>query len=415
MTKIQIYCDSGADISKLKNVALWCEFYQFPYDSPDRPKKPLLLAKPSAAQWRYRHAAWKEFHEITWDDFKGSSLHPQIEAIMGIGPEKRRDVLHFDSAYKTGCKLFLTSDKGDIWSKRAALESLTGIKSFFTAFELEEFLEYFNQLITREMLFEEAERYILAHHVSLGDSPGNPNLVSPPPSGSGTFVKFTIQEGMVVYGILTAAHVARWLRFGKNDNRQFLGLSKLQKGDTVACSVTFPFIYHVASIEHFHSTSGDGYQPDIAFIALGINECLPSHELIADSSFYDLDSNQELELYICQVFSAFYKGAGEIRPDGLINTFVAFGGGEILKFDEKIGVQYWRVPNTSGESIAGGSGAGFWRLIYNNGVLRKSLEGVITAEDRNYEYFEAIATSYLYDTFLPQLKKFCTRNRSWFP
>ncbi|NDD59125.1 MAG: hypothetical protein EBZ47_07755 [Chlamydiae bacterium] len=53
-----------------------------------------------------------------------------MEAI--IGSENRRDVLHFDSAYKTACKLFLTSDKGDIWFKRDALESLTGIKIFHT-------------------------------------------------------------------------------------------------------------------------------------------------------------------------------------------------------------------------------------------------------------------------------------------
>lgn len=59
-----------------------------------------------------------EFSEITWGDFKGSTLHPEIEAIIGIGPQSRRDVLHFDSAHKTACKIFLTSDKGDIWSKR---------------------------------------------------------------------------------------------------------------------------------------------------------------------------------------------------------------------------------------------------------------------------------------------------------
>gem|GEM_PF-5544772 len=104
---ISIYCDTGADISKMKAFT-WCKFYQFPYDSPDRPKKPLLLAQPSAAQWRDCHAAWKEFTEITWGDFAGSSLYLDVEAIIGKGPENRRDVLHFDSAYKTGCKIFLT-------------------------------------------------------------------------------------------------------------------------------------------------------------------------------------------------------------------------------------------------------------------------------------------------------------------
>lgn len=152
MTKIRVYCDSGADISKLKNITPYCEYYQFPYDSPDRPKKPLLLAKPSQAQLRDCHAEWMEFPDITLADFERSTLHPQIKAIIGTEPEKRRDVLHFDSAYKTGCKIFLTGDKRDIWSKRATLESLTGIKSFCTPFEIEAVLAYFKAEIPSTLL-----------------------------------------------------------------------------------------------------------------------------------------------------------------------------------------------------------------------------------------------------------------------
>lgn len=273
------------------------------------------------------------------------------------------------------------------------------------------------ETIPRELeeVFAEAERHVLSHHVSLGHSPGDSGIISPAPIGSGTFVKFCFQENSIAYGILTAAHVAKPLKFGKNDNREFLGLSKLQNGDTIACSVTFPFIFCIASKEHFDSLSTDGYRPDIAFIALGINDHLPNHELVLDSFFYDLDCNQEQEIADQQVFSTFYKGAGNIRADGLINTYTAFGGGEILKFDQVARVQYWRVPNTSGESIGGGSGAGFWRCKYENGVLQKSLEGVVIAEGENYDYFEALAPSYLYDDFLPQLKRFCIENLSWFP
>lgn len=139
---VSIYCDTGADISKMKTFT-YCKFYQFPYDSPDRPKKPpLLLAKPSAAQWRDCHAPWKEFTKITLKDFVGSSLYPEIEAVIGKGPENRRDVLHFDSAYKTGCKIFLTSDKGDIWSKRNEQEVLSGIKTFHPYFESEALIHH---------------------------------------------------------------------------------------------------------------------------------------------------------------------------------------------------------------------------------------------------------------------------------
>lgn len=143
MKTVKIYCDSGADISKLKKIAC-CKFYQFPYDSPHRPKKPFLLAVPSAAQWQDCHCFWDELKEITFDDFEGSDLYSEIEGI--IGDENRRDVLHFDSAYKTECKIFLTSDKGDIWSNRSLLEERTGIKTFFTPSELKDILEYFKIL-----------------------------------------------------------------------------------------------------------------------------------------------------------------------------------------------------------------------------------------------------------------------------
>lgn len=141
MTKIKIYRDTGADISKLKNIASLCEFYQFPHDSPDRPKKHPLLAMPSEAQWNDCHAAPEEFPYITWGDFKESPLHSQIEAIIGKGLENRRDVLHFDSACKTKCKIFR-----DIWSKRAVLEPLTGIKIFCTPLEFEAVIEYCSRL-----------------------------------------------------------------------------------------------------------------------------------------------------------------------------------------------------------------------------------------------------------------------------
>ncbi len=146
--KIQIYCDSGATSSKLKYLEADCEFYQFPYDSPDRPKKPFLLAKPSAAQWRDCNPAWFEFTEVTFNDFQGSTIYTKIKSIVGVGPENRRDVLHFDSAFKTGCSVFLTTDKRDLWSKRDALESLAGIKTFWTPFEIPQVIEYFTTLLT---------------------------------------------------------------------------------------------------------------------------------------------------------------------------------------------------------------------------------------------------------------------------
>ncbi|MBX9744822.1 MAG: hypothetical protein K2X08_06390 [Chlamydiales bacterium] len=74
-----------------------------------------------------------------------------------------------------------------------------------------------------------------------------------------------------------------------------------------ACKCSYnPFLYpvvvlaissgmrHIASIEDFHSNSRKRYLPDLAFIALGIDERLPDHELITDSLFYSIEANSSL-------------------------------------------------------------------------------------------------------------------------
>ncbi len=268
---------------------------------------------------------------------------------------------------------------------------------------------------TFNKMIDDASKHVLLHHVSIGDSWGNPNIPLPPPNGSGTFVWFKIEAG-IVYGILTAAHVARWLKLGRNSQGQFIGLSKLQNNESVACSVTFKFIHHVAPINRFHIYSNEAYRPDIAFIALGLNR-FPSHELLENSLFYDLDSNIEFGFEEDQkILSAFFRGAchdDEISDDGYMNTPLCLGGGEIIKHDKETDIQYWKIPNTSQKSIGGGSGAAFWRFRYNGEILRKSLEGVIIAEGEDFNHIEAIATPYLYDNYIPQLKQFCVSKLDW--
>jgi hypothetical protein len=140
-TEIKIYIDTGADISRLeKMIPSNIKFYQFPYDSDHRPKKRPLLAEPSELQIQDGYIDLIDLNElsnVSLGDCEGSFHFSKIEAIIGKGPQNRRDVLHFDSAYKTGCKIFLTSDKKDICSKKEALEALTGIKTLNPSLELD--------------------------------------------------------------------------------------------------------------------------------------------------------------------------------------------------------------------------------------------------------------------------------------
>lgn len=251
-----------------------------------------------------------------------------------------------------------------------------------------------------------ASQLILDYHVSLGDSVDGHVLASP--NGSGTFVKFSVLN-KTMFGILTAAHIARRLKIMTKDIHQFIGISKPHLHDTLGCLTPFDFIFCNADTRYFHSTSNEGYLPDIAFIALGNDTFCPKHEIFTKSKFYDLDANIELGFEEdMNIFSTFFRGAcndDEITNNGLLAE-LCLGGGETIHFDTETKISYWKIPNSSKKTIAGASGAGFWRHKIDKDNLRTSFEGVIKAEGHLCHYVEAISPSYLYDTFLPNLKKY---------
>lgn len=251
--------------------------------------------------------------------------------------------------------------------------------------------------------------FVIAHHVSIGDSPARSDLL-PPANGSGTFVRFRIERG-TIYGILTAAHVIMGLTLGRNEQGQsFMGLSKPLKGETSACSVTFPLSIFSVKAGALDVASEESCLPDVVFVVLGVNRP-PDHELFHGSLFYDLDKNVEFGFDDDERrFSVFFRGACpdlEISDEGLMPPSLCIGGGEVIKHDTATDIQYWKIPNTSKETICGASGAGFWRFTLDNRVLRHSLEGVITSEVLACSSIEAIAAPYLYDDFLPMLKTTC--------
>ena len=75
----------------------------------------------SELSWDDAHTTWEESH-FNWDDCIKSDIYDSIVKI--IGKTNSHDILHLDSACKTGCQIFLTSDKGDIESKKSELEPI---------------------------------------------------------------------------------------------------------------------------------------------------------------------------------------------------------------------------------------------------------------------------------------------------
>jgi hypothetical protein len=126
---LKIYCEHGAITPKLrarqdrKDIQL----IHFPYDQDSRSRRIKRTAEPSLAQWRDMNIPWDELGDRRFDDSVGSEHLQTIISILGTS--NRRDALHVDSAFKSGCKIFVTCDN-DILSKRSELQLLLGIQFF---------------------------------------------------------------------------------------------------------------------------------------------------------------------------------------------------------------------------------------------------------------------------------------------
>ncbi len=149
--KIITYLDSGANINCLKKHWKNLEFIRYPYDGDNRPKRENkkwepLVAKPSCVKWKDDHLSWEEDCS-TWAECTGSKIYPEICSVVGF--QKEKDILHLDSAYKSKAQIFLTSDKGDIISKRNQLEKICVFKIFNPVKECVELISYINFYLTK--------------------------------------------------------------------------------------------------------------------------------------------------------------------------------------------------------------------------------------------------------------------------
>jgi len=124
---MKVYCENGALTPGLKALQKSgaITLINFPHDPNSWSRAISPTAKPSALQYRDIVLPTKVPFNCTYDELGvGSDMYPRILAI--VGPENRRDALHVDSAYKSGCRAFVTTDS-DILTHRTELESLLSI------------------------------------------------------------------------------------------------------------------------------------------------------------------------------------------------------------------------------------------------------------------------------------------------
>lgn len=135
---MRVYIDTGGWLKELRPLteAGIISLMHFPYEQ--RLRRMNGVAPASDLRWEDSVATWED--PGSWESTRKSMLFDMIETI--VGKQNRADVQHLDSAGKSNCKAFLTSDKGDIWKHREQLEPLLDIRIFHSATELPQFLEY---------------------------------------------------------------------------------------------------------------------------------------------------------------------------------------------------------------------------------------------------------------------------------
>jgi glycerophosphoryl diester phosphodiesterase len=139
---MKIYCDNGSCPDELKTLQKEgaVKLVMFKYENKNRHIK--NSGQPSAATWNdMKNYTWADVPG-TYNDYKASDKHKEIVNIVGL-KNKRVDILHLDSAYKTGVDAFITNDKDDILSYRDKLEKALGFRFFHTS-EIEELTKFVN-------------------------------------------------------------------------------------------------------------------------------------------------------------------------------------------------------------------------------------------------------------------------------
>lgn len=125
--KIKIYCEDGGLTKRIKQLAKSFNVYlvSFPFENIN--KKTKDCSKPSNLTIDSTYIT-ADNTDICIGDTHLSNKFYEIQNI--IGKNNFNDVRHFDTAYKEGCKIFITPDKKDISSKSERLFDATGVMTF---------------------------------------------------------------------------------------------------------------------------------------------------------------------------------------------------------------------------------------------------------------------------------------------
>ena len=128
-TPLKIYCEHGALSKKLRHLKQEKKItlISFPVDPGGRSRHIEPSAIPSNIRWEdLNNISWNEA-QFAWNEARPSDKYNKILSI--VGSNNRRDSLHVDSAYKTGCACLVSKDT-DILNVRTQLRNLLNLPVF---------------------------------------------------------------------------------------------------------------------------------------------------------------------------------------------------------------------------------------------------------------------------------------------
>ena len=139
---MKIYCEHNAMSADIRRMLRHAnvELMHFPYDPDSQSRHVDVIAAPSRAQIRDLNLPMKDLPG-TCDDDSGSVHLDTIRSTLG--PQHRRDALHLDSAFKSGCTAFMTRDS-DILDHKPQLEGFLGIRFFHPETDRDAFQSFFS-------------------------------------------------------------------------------------------------------------------------------------------------------------------------------------------------------------------------------------------------------------------------------
>ncbi len=139
-----VYCDTGGYRKELKKYGKHISLRMFEYENTNKNTSNNCLPASNLTFNDLKDSPAK-VGDLTFDDFTSSDKIKQIEQI--VGKENQKDIFHLDSAYKSKCDIFLTSDYDDIYSNKEELEKLLNFKIFLSSKELSLIEDYINEII----------------------------------------------------------------------------------------------------------------------------------------------------------------------------------------------------------------------------------------------------------------------------